>query len=343
MRTPEPNSPASDSPSPIASVIVPAYNAEQYIAATLASILHQDLGEIEVIVVNDGSSDSTADVVRSIGDSRIQLINADHSGGPSTPRNIGLRRARGQFLFLFDSDDIMLPGKLRHSLDAFSAAPNAGILFTNFEQIDATGHVLSEDFLATYETLYSLPFQQVNSSARLISGSDLLVGLAKANFIGTSSVLLRRSAIEATGLFDPELKNGDDYDYWVRITSRFDGVFLDHKLHQYRYHTASISGSRPIRRLRNLTGLFEKHANSVELPGWFRHQSHQKWLRHALSLSRECLKAGIPVVARSSAVEIIKTRPWSVTAYLLLFLSWLPDGIREKMVDILRVIRRVAR
>lgn len=245
-------------------------------------------------------------------------------------------------MFLFDSDDIMLPGKLRLSLDALSSAPEAGILFTNFQQIDEAGEVLVEDFLGIYETLHNLPGRPITPTARLISGPELLLGLAKANFIGTSSVLLRRSAVEATGLFDSELKNGDDYDYWIRLTNRFDGVFLDQALHQYRYHASSISGSRPIRRLGNLVKVFEKHAACLELPEWFRRQSSEKYRNHALSLAKECIKAESAIAARRSALEIIKIWPCTMTAYLLLILSWLPRGARHNLIEIVRVIRRVA-
>lgn len=321
---------------PVASIIIPAFNAEKYISETLASILEQDLSAIEVIVINDGSTDETESIVAGYADPRIRMISIANSGGPSVPRNVGLTESRAEFVFIFDADDIMLPGKLRRSVEALDHAPNAGILFTNFQAVDETGHLTDDNFLSKYQTLYNLPSSTLGPHTNLIKGPDLMLGLSGANFVGTSSVLLRRSTIQSVGHFDARLKNGDDYDYWVRTVAEFDGVFLDLKLHQYRRHTASISRSAPIRRLSSLLVLQESHAKDPKLPEFFRLNSARKCYEGACRLAAEALKAGLVAESRRASRLASRTRPRAVRPYVLLLLSVLPAAVITFLVEVRR-------
>ena len=117
---------------PRVSVVIPAYNAADYLGETLESVLAQDCGELEVLVVDDGSTDGTADVVDALDDPRLRCIRLDPSGGPSRPRNRGVEAARAPWVALFDSDDLMLPGKLRRAVELFEQRPQLGLVFTDF-------------------------------------------------------------------------------------------------------------------------------------------------------------------------------------------------------------------
>jgi glycosyltransferase involved in cell wall biosynthesis len=94
------------------SVVIPVHNAERYLEMTLRSALSSDLGELEIVVVDDGSTDRSADIVRQIGDPRIILIQLPASGGPARPRNVGIARARAAYVAFLDADDLIKPGKL---------------------------------------------------------------------------------------------------------------------------------------------------------------------------------------------------------------------------------------
>src|SRR5436190_15499550 len=114
------------------SVIIPAYNSAAYLPETLHSIVSQSVKDVEVIVIDDGSTDGTAAVAAAFGNT-VRGIRVDHSGGPARPRNIGIQAARGELIALFDGDDIMLPGKLEEQQAFLADHPDIPLVFTNFQ------------------------------------------------------------------------------------------------------------------------------------------------------------------------------------------------------------------
>jgi glycosyltransferase involved in cell wall biosynthesis len=134
-------------------VIVPLFNAEAYIAETIHSILAQSYEDFVVMVVDDGSTDRSRAVVEAIPDERVFLHTQPNSGGPATPRNVGIRLTTSEYVALFDSDDLMLPGKLAKSVQVLDACPHAGFAISNFGVIDECGQVTKDDFLASYSAL----------------------------------------------------------------------------------------------------------------------------------------------------------------------------------------------
>lgn len=277
---------------PVASIIIPAFNASKFIKGTLDSISAQQHSfQIEVIVVNDGSGDQTQEIVEKYPMMAVKCITIENSGGPSRPRNVAISEATGEYIFIFDSDDLMLPGKIETSLQFLEEHKEAGFLFTNFQSIDSNGKLLNSDYLKNYNTFYSLPNRKLTSTGRIIQGSDLLEGLATSNFIGTSSVVVRRSALEDVGVFDEELKNGDDFNLWVRLANKYPAIFLNRALHQYRIHENSISNANHSRRLENLVILHSKHL-ALDYPEFFRRRSNEKIGRYSYNLAKLYLKSG---------------------------------------------------
>lgn len=108
---------------PKASVIIPVYNGGDYIGETIDSILSQSFHDFELIIVDDGSTDDTADVIHGFRDSRIRYFHQPNSGKPASPRNNAIRKSEGDIIFIFDSDDIMLPGKLATTVQCMELAP----------------------------------------------------------------------------------------------------------------------------------------------------------------------------------------------------------------------------
>ena len=189
---------------PRASIIIPAYNAENYIGLTLNSIIQQTYEDFECLVIDDGSTDNTIAVATSFNDPRIKILSGSNSGGPAKPRNVGLNNASGEYIFMFDSDDIMLPKKLALSVDALDRNPSANLLFTNFQSIDENGKVIKENFLHEYETLWEIVDKNVTHPLE-IRAEDVFSPLIKVNFIGTSSVVLRKSSLKEANRFNESL------------------------------------------------------------------------------------------------------------------------------------------
>src|SRR5690606_15450767 len=121
---------------PLVSVVIPTFNRAAFLPETVESIARQDYRQSEVIIVDDGSTDDTTAVVGSLEYPGVDIryLKIPASGGPSHPRNEGVRLAQGECVFFFDSDDIMLPGKISATIAAYQASKhlNIGFYFTNF-------------------------------------------------------------------------------------------------------------------------------------------------------------------------------------------------------------------
>lgn len=232
-----------------ASIIVPAYNAAEYIENTINSILSQDFSDFEIIVVNDGSTDATEEKIKAIAllDERVKYVAQPNSGGPAKPRNVGISYAKGEFIFIFDADDLMLKGKLDRSIECLERFPDADLLFTNFSTIDASGNILKENFLNEYDTLWNLTDGRSIDWCYL-PADKISPAVIKVNFIGTSGVVLRKSALHISDRFDETLKNSDDRLFWMLFSLKHNFVFLNEVLHQYRILPGSISNQGFIRR-----------------------------------------------------------------------------------------------
>ena len=193
----------------LVSVIVPAYNCAATIAETLESVLAQDHGAVEVIVVNDGSKDHTLEVLHGFGD-RIRVVDQANAGPPAA-RNAGIAAARGEYLAFVDADDIWLPGKVSAQVRHLEAHPEVGTVFTEWFvwEVDADGRFSTPTRFEGYRVDDRVD-ERVSGWIyhQLLLTSELL----------TSTVMLRRSLAERVGSFDLTLWNGDDYDYWIRLS-----------------------------------------------------------------------------------------------------------------------------
>ena len=229
------------------SIIIPAYNAAAFINTALLSILSQTHQNFECIVIDDGSTDNTCDLIEKFKDPRLTLIKQKNSGGPASPRNVGLKNATGKYIFLFDADDVMHPLKLEKSIAALEMYENADFLFTNFSSINEHGLLLKENYLQEYEILWNIVTTSVNDHC-FIASQQLYNALIFVNFIGTSSVVLRKSALSTLDLFDESLRNSDDRLFWSCFAKHHNAVFLNTYLHSYRLQPNSITSQDFLRR-----------------------------------------------------------------------------------------------
>ena len=226
---------------PLISVIVPCYNVALFIPQTLKSILEQAGPEVEILVVDDGSTDAIEPALGPFKD-QIRYIRIPNSGGPSRPRNIGLQEATGDLVSFCDADDLMLPGKLETAAGIFADYPEVDFLFTNFQTCDEAGLPIETNFLAEYRHFRKYLHPVRESQLSLLLGADAYRGLLRANFIGTSSVVGRTRVFTDAGGFDETMPNAEDIDLWRRIARcghKFG--FLDVVCHSYRIRAGSIS------------------------------------------------------------------------------------------------------
>ena len=188
---------------PKVSVVVPAYNVRSYIEDALVSLERQSFQEFEVIVVDDGSSDGTFEVVKPFceRDSRFQLLQKQNRG-LSSARNHGIRHARADYIALLDGDDAYEPDKLATHVALLDSAAEVGVVYS-------ASRVLREDGRPTFMHLSGKPVR-----------SDPILALLCKNFIGHgSNAVFRRSLFDEVGEFDEALRSSEDVDFWLRIAA----------------------------------------------------------------------------------------------------------------------------
>lgn len=210
---------------PLVSVVMPAFNCAAHLAESIDSVLSQDHTAIELWVIDDGSTDATPDILAGYG-SRIHVLRQVNAGA-ATARNEGLRRARGQYIAFLDADDVWLPGKLRRQVAHLERHPEVGTVFCDWLRWNPApdGRYAMPDKLGTVA--------ETPGIAPQLSGWLYPLLLTDCVML-TSTVLMRRSVIEQVGGFVPELRRGQDYDYWLRASRIAPIHKLDALLALYR-------------------------------------------------------------------------------------------------------------
>ena len=229
-------------PAPRVSVVMPAYNAARYLDAAMRSALASDLTELELVLIDDGSTDGSLEIARGLADPRVVVITQRASGGPSRPRNVGIAHSRAPYVALLDADDLLKPDKLSSSVAALEENPRAVIAFADYERIDSEGRMLDRTTLTGYPVFQSLSKHQVSGGWCLLPREEFARGLLFENFIGTSGVILRRSALERVGTpFDETLTFSEDRDLWFRLAHTGEALYCERVGHAYRVSPGSLS------------------------------------------------------------------------------------------------------
>jgi GT2 family glycosyltransferase len=225
---------------PRTSILMPAFDAHATVRESVESALAQTVGDLELIVVDDGSADETPEVVSSYAarDERVRLI-SQANAGTSAARNRGLAEARGMFVSLLDNDDAWLPTHLQRSTERLEAAPGAGLAYADAWILDdASGRINRRTSLSFYP----------HRAAPDADADELYAALIEKNFVIASSATLTREALDAVGAFDAELRGTDDWDMWLRVAGAGFGAVraAPEPLVVLRYSATSQSSDLPM-------------------------------------------------------------------------------------------------
>jgi len=207
---------------PIISVIVPACNAQDTIVETITSVQSQTFTDFELIVVDDGSSDRTLELLQNIQDLRIKVV-SDENGGVSVARNRGISLANSEYLAFIDADDLWTIDKLELQLAALQQHPTAGVAYSWTSFMDRHGKFVHVDNPVYFEG---------NVHAELLKTNFLLSG---------SNPLIRREALVSVGEFDPTLTHAEEWDLYLRLAAKYDFVVVPKTQILYRQTVGSAS------------------------------------------------------------------------------------------------------
>ncbi len=224
------------------SVIIPTYNRLEFLKEAVSSVFAQGYGDIELIVVDDGSTDGTEEWCINVDDERCKYIKIAHCGLPGRVRNIGIREAQGEFIAFLDSDDLWNPGKIEKQVMLMKEKREYVVCHTREKWI-RNGKVISQ------------------SKQRHRRWGDIFEDALVKCIIGPSTVMLRRNVFEYAGLFDEDMEIAEDYDLWLRVTALYRVCYIEEPLVVKRGgHSDQLSekyGQIEIFRIRGLENFIE--------------------------------------------------------------------------------------
>jgi glycosyltransferase involved in cell wall biosynthesis len=214
----------------VLSVCIPAYNGALYLAEAMKSVLDQSYSDFELIVVDDASSDATAEIAQSFQDPRLRHFRNRVNRGLVGNWNRCIELARGSYLCIFHQDDIMMPGNLASKVRFLDENPTAGFVHSNVLQVGAQGELLSE--------WWSPPLgpEDVGLKAGAMVLDKLLRG---GNCVCAPSVVLRRECLGTLGPFDGRLPYTADWEMWMRASVFHDVGYFIEPLVKYRRHAGN--------------------------------------------------------------------------------------------------------
>lgn len=233
-------------PNSILSIIMPVCNRENYIAASVKSILSQTFTNFEFIIVNDGSTDKTVEIIKSFKDKRIQLIENNENKGIVYSRNRGLALAKGQYIGMFDSDDIAFPEKFEKQIQFLNNNPDIGMVGSWVKHIDEDGNILKSKW-------------KLDSKPEMIPAIMLF-----RNYFVQATVVIRKTAIPI-GAYSEGFDIVEDSKMWFDVSLKNKVANIQEYLLNYRMHTGGISNVGSKKHKDNSKKLFKYIFNFLEI------------------------------------------------------------------------------
>lgn len=308
--------------SPVVSIIIPTYNCALYIAETIASVLNQSFKDIELIVVDDGSTDATRDIVASFGQP-VRLV-TQANAGVCVARNRGISEAAGKYICLMDHDDYWFPHKLARQISILEQQPETGVVYSSFilwHRDESTGQFPSPDSfdLNTY----------LDDTVPEFSGWIYHQFLIDCWML-TSTAMFRAEIFDQCGLFDESLPYSEDWDLWLRISRSYPFAQLRRPTTLYRQHAQQ--GNRLARDIDYRTRLLQDAVKKWGLCSQdgrcvTRHAFNKQLATYHSSFALGHLRAGNRKLAITALLKSWTTYPINIKplAYLsAAFMGWKP-------------------
>lgn len=303
------------------SVIIPLYNKERQIRATLESVLRQSYTDYEIVVVDDGSTDGSAAVVESVHDARLRLIRQEN-GGVSAARNRGIRESRGEYVAFLDADDLWDPDFLKTLQHLAERYPDCSVYACNYDFVSPDG--------SHHPTIIRhLPF----TGELGILSNYFEVASCSHPPICSISLMVKKEAMQAIGGFPLGIKWGEDLLTWARLACLGSVAYTKQKLAEYCFTPSSRRDQLPadIEEVPDKAGrvfeqLLKENAHTPHLREyvsfWYKMRAHIN------------LTWGNTRAARAAAIRAIRLSASNWKAYMILLLSILPPPLTKTLVKL---------
>lgn len=318
----------------VISVVIPTYNNAHLIGDALESVFKQSFRDYEIIVVDDGSTDHTRELLKPYTE-RITYYHQENQG-LAVARNTGLRLAGGEYITYLDADDIWHPENLRVKADILKRFPGLGGVFSDFLIFDASGvrdprgtkklfpffRRTGRDFKDIFQHTDTVQVEPGRSA--IVHHGQVFDSLFWGNFILPTSMVFNRSFAQAVGEFRPHMRTQQDYEYWLRFSKSYPLAYVDDVLVSYRRHPQQLTDHSKIERMllaiREIIDLYEeefRHAGKSSL-------YNRRKAEILTNLAKVYIRQGKTSKARKLVYEALQRDPRFWAAYLHYALSFAP-------------------
>ena len=211
---------------PKVSVIIPVYNAENFLSETIESVIAQTYTDWEIIAVDDGSTDRSGKILRKYEQLLPQKFHAimQQNSGTSAARNTAIEASKGEYIAFLDHDDLWLPEKLGKQVELLDSNKKFGMVYSDNYVIDSNGDLKKKSLLPC-----------------IMFRGNVFNELFHRNFIALLTVIIRNEVLNKVGMFDPKYKIAEEYDLFLRIAEYYPVDFVEQPLAKYRVHAESVS------------------------------------------------------------------------------------------------------
>lgn len=307
---------------PLISVVLPTFNREKYLPRAINSVLTQTYKNLELIIVDDGSTDNTEAIVKGYSDTRLRYYKQELNKGGSAARNVGIKLARGELISFQDSDDEWLPEKLEKQVRKFSeVGDHVGVICCGYEFIhDKTNEVVSK----------SIPVEKGNVHRIMLIN----------NYTGPLAVLMKATCFKKVGLFDETLPCCHDWDLWIRVSKYYKFDYVPDILAKAYIHGKQLSTNLEVK-IKGKEIILEKYREEfMKEPLFYRRYLMGLYLQHAMIGD---------IKGRIHLINAIRLYPFQLKGYVhlcfSLFVPWIyrkvlmpyynknKDGIKYYMTD----------
>lgn len=306
---------------PKVTVVIPTYNRASFLSDTLQSVLGQSCQDFEVVVIDDGSTDNTREVVSAFPAKYIWQENQ----GCTVAYNRGIEEARGKYIFFLDSDDILLRNALAKGVEVLDQHPEAGFSYGQALFINEARQFLGSSHPPTKFSCIRDGKEEIRNI--ILSGNYL------------SAVFVRRSCFDEVGMFKSEFRGGSgDLDLWVRLAKKYAVAYIAEPLVEYRIHPNRITNGRSVKQIeKTWTLILESIFDDSELGAFLHRERPKAYSRLYCRLASDAFNRRQMKIAREYLFRAVRVYPWTPFTdvglfWFLQFLkSWIPLRILEPM------------
>ena len=305
---------------PKVSVIIPTYNRAHLLPRAVKSVLNQTYQGFEIIVVDDGSSDNTEEVVKEVQrqDKRIRYIKLQKNKGGAAARNVGIQASKGEYIAFQDSDDEWFPEKLEKQMKVFATAPaKVGVVYTGFWRIENNKKIYIPSSLVTQKE------------------GNIHKELLKGNFVTTQSIAIRKECFKKVGMFDENLPRLQDWELVIRLSKYYDFKCIDEPLLTSSFTPDSISANQDAL-IKACELILEKHYEQFK---------RYKGLlaRQEYSLGSLLCQRGKFNQGRNYLLRVVSSYPLNIKYLVAAFVSLFGERAYVKVVRLKRKIQPLDR